>query len=98
MVERLRGMFAFVIVDLERREAFMARDPFGKKPLYFRAGGGDLAFASTLDVLALLVEGPMHIDPQSIADYLVLQYVPAMVAVPRRSQAAPRHIDALARR
>ena len=39
MVERLRGMFAFVIVDLERREAFMARDPFGKKPLYFRAKG-----------------------------------------------------------
>lgn len=33
-VQRLRGMFAFCIWDEERETAFLARDPFGIKPLY----------------------------------------------------------------
>ena len=35
MVSSLRGMFAFAIVDTLRDEVFLARDRFGKKPLYF---------------------------------------------------------------
>jgi glutamine phosphoribosylpyrophosphate amidotransferase len=41
MVRRLRGMFAFDVWDEERRRLFLARDPYGIKPLYtlFRALG-----------------------------------------------------------
>lgn len=35
MLERLRGMFTFVIWDRVARRAFVARDPYGIKPLYF---------------------------------------------------------------
>lgn len=35
VVERLRGMFAFVIWNREDETLFLARDPFGIKPLYY---------------------------------------------------------------
>ena len=35
IVEKLRGMFAFVIWDIEKQELFGARDPFGIKPFYY---------------------------------------------------------------
>jgi asparagine synthase (glutamine-hydrolysing) len=47
-VERLRGMFAFVIWDEAARSVFLARDPLGIKPLYLCEGDGKLAFASEL--------------------------------------------------
>jgi asparagine synthase (glutamine-hydrolysing) len=43
---RFTGMYAFVMLDRQRRELFVARDPFGIKPLFFARGAGHLAFAS----------------------------------------------------
>src|SRR6266436_4934491 len=39
MVEKLRGMYAFAIWDDSRRGVFLARDPFGIKPLYYADNG-----------------------------------------------------------
>jgi asparagine synthase (glutamine-hydrolysing) len=76
MVERLQGMFAFAIVDRVRDEVFCARDRFGKKPLYFTPVGSGLGFASTLDALLPFLPSRPPLDPEAIAAYLVLQYVP----------------------
>jgi asparagine synthase (glutamine-hydrolysing) len=51
MVKQLRGMFAFAIWDGRERSAFMARDPFGIKPLYYTTSGSTLSFASELRAL-----------------------------------------------
>ncbi len=51
-VERLNGMFAFVIHDGRTDELFAARDRFGEKPLYLCETGREILFASELKALA----------------------------------------------
>src|SRR5579864_8877357 len=62
MVHRLRGMFAFAIWDEERRGLFLARDPYGIKPLYTANDGWTFRFAS--QVKALLAGGQVSRDPE----------------------------------
>src|SRR5215813_1911401 len=61
MVHRLLGMFAFAIWDETRRELFLARDPYGIKPLYTANDGRTFRFAS--QVKALLGGGQVSRDP-----------------------------------
>jgi asparagine synthase (glutamine-hydrolysing) len=80
MCSRLRGMFAIAIHDARRRLLFLARDRFGKKPLYYRQlPGMGLVFASELKALHPLVAaagGRSRISAQAIYDYLSLGSVP----------------------
>ncbi len=76
-LRRLRGMFAFAVWDQQEQSLFLARDPFGIKPLYYRHEGGRLLFASELN--ALLASGlvPVGFDPLAVSDYLAWLAVPA---------------------
>ncbi len=78
MPERLCGMFAFAIWDGRRRELFLCRDRFGKKPLYYSAAipGTRFCFASELKSLAAIPEFRPPVDPASVAEFLTLSYVP----------------------
>src|SRR6516225_220016 len=62
MVHRLRGMFALAIWDDARRGIFLARDPYGIKPLYTSNDGWTFRFAS--QVKALLAGGHISHDPE----------------------------------
>lgn len=62
MVSRLRGMFAFAIWDEVQRSLFLARDPYGIKPLYTANDGWTFRFAS--QVKALLAGGSVSRDPE----------------------------------
>ncbi len=78
-VSRLRGMFAFAIWDTENRELFIARDPFGIKPLFLASGSAGTAFGSekkSLLELADVIGIDTDLDPRAIEHYTVLQYVP----------------------
>jgi len=62
-VERLRGMFAWCLVDVERGTAWFCRDRLGVKPLYLvRPECGGLLFAS--EVRTLLAAGPELVPPR----------------------------------
>jgi asparagine synthase (glutamine-hydrolysing) len=50
-LRKLRGMFAFALYDLQRRQLHLARDPFGIKPLYYADDGWSLSFASQVKAL-----------------------------------------------
>ena len=62
MVHDLRGMFAFAIWNGRRRTLFLARDPYGIKPLYYADDGWTFRFAS--QVKALLAGGAISRDPE----------------------------------
>jgi asparagine synthase (glutamine-hydrolysing) len=55
MLPRLRGMFALAIWNVRSRELFLARDPYGIKPLYYAQTQDGLVFAS--QVKAILASG-----------------------------------------
>ena len=74
-LRRLRGMFAFAMWDARRRELFLARDRFGKKPLYFAALPHGLYFAS--EISALREAGvPLEPDRDALRLYFQFNYVP----------------------
>jgi asparagine synthase (glutamine-hydrolysing) len=76
LVERLRGMFAFAIWDVRERQLLLARDRVGKKPLFVARRGTKVWFASELMALLQDPEIERTPDPEAIAAYLTLQYVP----------------------
>ena len=74
-VGRLRGMFALAVYDRETEELFLARDPFGIKPLYLLRTPAHVIFASeTRTVMA--AAGRPDLDPASLWHYLSFGYVP----------------------
>src|SRR2546430_10715799 len=76
-VLRLRGMFAFVIWDASKQRLLLARDRFGKKPLFFHEAGDMLLFGSAIKSLLSFPGVPREVDPVAIWDYLAYRYVPA---------------------
>src|SRR5579875_921791 len=74
-VEKLRGMFAFVIWDERRRVLFAARDRLGIKPFYYFADAEQFAFASELKSLLEAPGVPREIDPAALGEYLRRRYV-----------------------
>jgi len=71
----LDGMFAVAIWDARRRRLLLARDAFGKKPLYYWSDGRRLLFGS--EIKALLAAGaPAALDEAQLPEYLALGYVP----------------------
>ncbi|HTI39453.1 MAG TPA: asparagine synthase (glutamine-hydrolyzing) [Vicinamibacterales bacterium] len=76
-LSRLRGMFAFAIWDQTRERLFLARDRVGKKPLQYLLDRDGIAFASEPKAFLADPAWVPEPDPQGIADYIALQYVPA---------------------
>jgi asparagine synthase (glutamine-hydrolysing) len=75
-VARLNGMFAFAVWDYRNRSLFLARDRFGKKPLFFAAlRNGGFMFASELKPFLASDLIDTTLDAQAIVDYLHLNYI-----------------------
>lgn len=75
MASRLDGMYAFAVWDAPRRRLFLARDPFGVKPLYYAESSDGVAFAS--EVGPLVPRAGREIDPEALQLYFLLGHVPS---------------------
>lgn len=75
-LDRLRGMFAFALVDFERRRVILARDRMGEKPLYVAESDGRIVFASELQTLVGAGVVPFVLDDVAIRDYFMWGFVP----------------------
>jgi asparagine synthase (glutamine-hydrolysing) len=89
MVHELRGMFAFAIWDLNRRELFLARDPYGIKPLYYADDGSAFRFAS--QVKALLAGGRIDstCDPAGHVGFFLFGNLPEPLTLYQQIKAVP---------
>lgn len=76
-LERLEGMFAFAVADLEGGRLFLARDALGIKPLYLaELPQGGLAFGSEIKALLPLLRGRPELDPDAAARFFTFLWVP----------------------
>lgn len=71
-----RGMFAIALWDERRKTLLLARDRFGKKPLYYTQNARGIAFASELKSLHEMPGVSLDVDRGVIAEYMMLGYVP----------------------
>jgi asparagine synthase (glutamine-hydrolysing) len=67
---RLRGMFAFTILDVDLQKLFIARDFFGIKPLYYANWRDGFVFASEIPPILRLPGVNRNVNPQRLYDYL----------------------------
>ncbi|WP_375783727.1 asparagine synthase (glutamine-hydrolyzing) [Bradyrhizobium sp. Pha-3] len=74
-IRRFRGMFAFGLWDARTQQLVLARDPFGKKPLFIAENSG-LLFASEIEPLLKFPGMNTRIDPHAVEHYLLNRYVP----------------------
>lgn len=76
-VEKFHGMFAFALWDADKQELFLARDRFGKKPLYFIEFQDTLLFASEVKAILTFPGVKVNINACAVWDYFAYRYVPA---------------------
>ncbi|WP_391558745.1 asparagine synthase (glutamine-hydrolyzing) [Robertmurraya sp.] len=74
-VEKLRGMFAFVIWDKVEKTLYGARDPFGIKPFFYFDDGEKTFFASEKKSILLALQNDV-LNYDSLQYYLTYQFVP----------------------
>src|SRR3954470_1788113 len=81
---RLRGMFAIALWDSRRQRLVLARDRYGIKPLYYRADGDGLEFASELRSLP---RGEIDLD--ALEAFLAFNSIPAPLTIFRECRKLP---------
>jgi len=74
-LQKLNGMFSFVILDRNRKRLFAARDRMGKKPLYYWQGPGLFAWASEIKSLLETPYIARNVDREALFHYMSLLYV-----------------------
>ncbi|GGI65451.1 MULTISPECIES: asparagine synthase (glutamine-hydrolyzing) [Enterococcus] len=76
LLQKIRGMFAFAIWDIEKQELFGARDHFGIKPYYYAEMNGTLMFGSEIKSFLPHPDFNKALNTQALKPYLTFQYSP----------------------
>lgn len=76
LLKKLRGMFAFAIYDNVAKELFLARDPFGIKPLYYSCHTEDKSFVFGSEIKSFLAYPVFkkELNQEALLPYLNFQY------------------------
>lgn len=76
ILQKLRGMFAFVIWDKNKKKLFGARDIFGIKPFYYYKKDGQFMFGSEIKSFLSHPCFEKELDEALIPEYLSYEYIP----------------------
>ena len=74
IVNKLRGMFAFVIWDVKNKELFAARDMFGIKPFYYTVQNDTFMFSSEIKSFIPNPNFNKELNKEALKPYLTFQY------------------------
>lgn len=66
MLPKLNGIYALAVYDTSNNNTYIARDPFGVKPLYYSCVGSTFACSSELKSLPPVFPDCHDIDPKAI--------------------------------
>jgi asparagine synthase (glutamine-hydrolysing) len=73
---RLRGMFGFALWDADRQSLVLARDAFGKKPLFIAEQRDGILFSSEIEPIVQFPGFDRSLDRDALGHYFVNRYVP----------------------
>lgn len=74
IVKKFRGMFAFIIWDIEKRELFGARDMFGIKPFYYMNNGDSFFYGSEIKSFLEHPDFKKELNNYAVKSYLSFGY------------------------
>lgn len=84
-LQRLAGMFAFALVDLDKKTLFLARDRFGEKPLYWGTTGNGhdrtFFFASDLSALKQFPKFNNQVSARALQEFMRFCYIPSPLSI-----------------
>src|SRR5437764_9196800 len=89
MLNVLRGMYAFAIWDRNKEGLFLARDPFGIKPLYYSDNGHTFRIASQVKPLRDCGKIDLASDPAGHVGYFLWGHVPDPYTLFRNIRSLP---------
>ncbi|MBI3852548.1 MAG: asparagine synthase (glutamine-hydrolyzing) [Verrucomicrobia bacterium] len=89
MLQKLRGMYAFAIWDERKKGLFMARDPFGIKPLYYSDDGKAIRVASQVKALLAGKRVDTAPDPAGHVGFFLWGHVPGPYTLHRGIRSLP---------
>jgi asparagine synthase (glutamine-hydrolysing) len=72
-VRDLNGIFAIAFLDLGQNQLYLARDPFGVKPLYYSEAGNSFTFCSEIGPIRKLIR-EVKLNEAALASLLRLRY------------------------
>jgi len=81
LVDHLRGMFAFALLDKKKNRMLVARDRLGIKPLYYTQENGTFYFASEIKALREVVQSIGSLDLQALDAFFAYGYIPAPLTI-----------------
>jgi asparagine synthase (glutamine-hydrolysing) len=91
-VEKFDGMFAFAIWDIKKNQLFIARDRFGKKPVFYSLDDGAILLSSEIKSILASERVVPEVDYSAIDNYLRLMYIPPWKSVYKNiHQIPPAH-------
>ncbi|MBE6746250.1 MAG: asparagine synthase (glutamine-hydrolyzing) [Ruminococcaceae bacterium] len=76
ILNKLRGMFAFVIWDKKEKKIFGARDIFGIKPFFYYLKNDTFMFGSEIKSFLSNPKFEKELNRERIPEYLCFEYIP----------------------
>ncbi len=73
LLSKTEGMFAFALYQAQHKRLFLARDRFGKKPLYYGFIGGDFIFSSDIRAVKKVAKHQLEVN-YPVLDYYFNEY------------------------